>query len=84
MIELASCVFDGSFTILPVLKTIDTSRRLSIVLPYLSERLPLALVAIMPPIVQYGPTDGFGPRNFLCLAKAASSFPLYVPPPTST
>src|SRR5574338_1650672 len=38
----------------------------------------------MPPMVQYGPTDGFGPRNFLYFDRTWPSLPFLTPEPTVT
>ena len=51
--------------------------------PYLSERLPAAFVATIPPAVQYGPTDGLGPRNSPRRPSSASMAPFGAPAPAA-
>ena len=83
-IPAAASASSGSLVRPPVPSTIVIPDTLSMVAPYFRLLLPAALFATMPPTVQNGPTDGFGPNIMPAARKTSSSLPLVAPAPAST
>ena len=77
-------LFFGSIISVPFPSTKTISSKLSITLPYFRDLEPLELFAIIPPILQKAPTEGFGPKNFLFRFRIKSNSPLLTPVPTVT
>ena len=77
-------LFFGRIISVPFPSTKTISSKLSITLPYFSDLEPLELFAIIPPILQKAPTEGFGPKNFLLCFRIKSNSPLLTPAPTIT
>ena len=75
---------EGSSTTSPRPSTRVTDSRLSIMEPYPNERLPDALVATIPPTLQYGPTEGLGPRMRPYPDNSLVTAPRRAPGPANT